>query len=217
MRLYGFKEVKIKVGKSLEENLQLLEIARTILGDGVHLRIDANCAWSADEAIRQLEAMSKFELTGVEQPTAADDYDGMSHVTAAKLLPVVADESLCSQSDAEKLIEQKGCDIFNIRVSKCGGLINSLNTYNKAVKAGLDCQLGAQVGETAILSAAGRHIAARCESLKWLEGSYGKLLLEHDIAKPGMTIGYGGWARCPERPGLGVEPIKKRMGEYTID
>ena len=217
MRLYGFKEVKIKVGKSLEENLQLLEIARTILGDGVSLRIDANCAWSADDAIRQLEAMGKFKLAGVEQPTATDDYDGMSQVTASQLVPVVADESLCSQSDAEKLIEQKGCDVFNIRVSKCGGLINSLNIYNKAVNSGLSCQLGAQVGETAILSAAGRHIATRCESLKWLEGSYGKLLLEHDIAKPNMTIGFGGWARCLERAGLGVEPIKKRMGEYMID
>lgn len=217
MRLYGFKEVKIKVGKSLDENIQLLEIARTILGGSVSLRIDANCAWSADEAIRQLEVMSKFNLTSVEQPTAADDYDGMSKVTAATLLPVIADESLCSQSDAERLIEQKGCDVFNIRISKCGGLINSLDIYNKAVDADIACQLGAQVGETAILSAAGRHIATRCQSIKWFEGSYGKLLLKHDIAKPGMTIGFGGWANSLDRPGLGVEPIQKRIGEDMID
>ena len=217
MRLYGFKEVKIKVAKSLQENLQLLEIARTILGDDVSLRIDANCAWSADETIRQIEAMRKFKLVSVEQPTAADDYEGMSQVTATKLLPVTADESLCSQTDADRLIEQKGCDIFNIRVSKCGGLINSFDIYSKAVSAGLSCQLGAQVGETAILSAAGRHIATRCESLKCLEGSYGYLLLKHDIAKPGMTIGYGGCARFLSRSGLGVEPIQKRMTEFTVD
>jgi muconate cycloisomerase len=217
MRLYGFKQVKVKVGKSLQENLQLLQIARTVLGDSVSLRIDANCAWSADETIEQLKAMHDFKLASVEQPTAADDYDGMSKVTAAKLLPVVADESLCSQDDAKRLIEQRGCDIFNIRISKCGGLINSLDLYRKALDAGLTCQLGAQVGETAILSAAGRHIATRCESLKWLEGSYGTLLLKHDIAKPGMTIGFGGWARSLERPGLGVEPIQKRIREHTID
>jgi muconate cycloisomerase len=217
MRLYGFKKIKIKVVKSLETNLQLLEIARRILGDGVSLRIDANCAWSAEESIRQLKTMSKFKLAGVEQPTAADNYEGMSQVTAAKLLPVIADESLCSQSDAEKLIEQKCCDIFNIRVSKCGGLINSLELYQRAVNAGLSCQLGAQVGETAILSAAGRHIATRCRSVKWLEGSYGSLLLKHDIAKPSMTIGFGGWARSLDRPGVGVEPIQKRIDEYMID
>lgn len=217
MRLYGFREVKIKVAKPLQKNLQLLEIARTILGDGVSLRIDANCAWSADEAIRQIEAMRKFKLVSVEQPTAADDYEGMRQITATKLLPVTADESLCSQTDADRLIDQKGCDIFNIRVSKCGGLINSFDIYRKAVSAGLSCQLGAQVGETAILSAAGRHIATRCESLKCLEGSYGYLLLKHDIAKPVMTIGYGGGARFLSRPGLGVEPIQKRMDEFMID
>lgn len=217
MRLFGFREIKVKVRQSLEANLQLLEIVRTILGPKVRLRIDANCAWCGDEAIRQLEAMSKFKLAGVEQPVGGDDYEGMTQVTAAKLVPVVADESLCSLSDAEKLIEQKGCDIFNIRLSKCGGLINSLAIYRKAVDAGLTCQLGAQVGETAVLSAAGRHIATRCRSIKWCEGSYGRLLLKQDIARPGMTIGFGGWAGALNRPGLGVEPIRKRIDQYKVE
>ncbi len=217
MRLFGFREIKVKVRQSLEANLQVLEIARTILGPEVSLRIDANCAWCGDEAVRQLEAMSKFKLAGVEQPVGGDDYEGMTQVTAAKLVPVVADESLCSLSDAEKLIEQKGCDIFNIRLSKCGGLINSLAIYRKAVDAGLTCQLGAQVGETAVLSAAGRHIATRCRSIKWCEGSYGRLLLKQDIARPGMTIGFGGWAGALNRPGLGVEPIRKRIDQYKVD
>jgi len=217
MRLFGFREIKVKVQQSLEVNLQVLEIARTILGPKVSLRIDANCAWSVDEAIRQVEGMSKFKPAAVEQPVGRDDYEGMTQVTAAKLLPVVADESLCSLSDAERLIEQKGCDIFNIRISKCGGLINSLAIYRKAVDAGLTCQLGAHVGESAILSAAGRHIATRCRSIKWCEGSYGSLLLRQDIARPGMTIGFGGWAGALNRPGLGVVPIRKRIDEYKVN
>ena len=217
MRMFGFREIKVKVQQSLDANLQLLEIMRTILGSRISIRIDANCAWQSDEAIRQIDAMSKFKLAGVEQPVPADDYEGMRQVTAAKLVPVVADESLCSLNDAEKLIEQKGCDIFNIRVSKCGGLINSLAIYRKAIDAGLACQLGAQVGETAILSAAGRHIATRCRAIKWFEGSYGRLLLKRDIAKPNMTIGLGGWAKSLNRPGLGVEPIQKYINKYKVD
>ncbi len=217
MRLFGFWEIKVKVQQSREANLQLLEIIRTVLGPKVSIRIDANCAWSGDEAIRQIEAMSKFKLAGVEQPVPADDYEGMRQVTAAKLVPVVADESLCSLNDAEKLIEQKGCDIFNIRVSKCGGLINSLAIHRKAIDAGLACQLGAQVGETAVLSAAGRHIATRCRAIKWFEGSYGRLLLKQDIAKQDTTIGFGGWAKSLNQPGLGVEPIQKYINKYKVD
>ena len=68
------------------------------------LRIDANCAWSAEETINQLTAMQAFSLTGVEQPVPGEGIEGMQTVTAAKLVPVVADESLCSLEDARTLI-----------------------------------------------------------------------------------------------------------------
>ncbi len=217
MRLLGFKEVKVKVGESLDLNLEILKVARSVLGPKVSLRIDANCAWSGEESIRQLEAMTEFDLVGVEQPVGGDDLEGMKQVTAAGLVPVVADESLCSISDAETLIREKGCDIFNIRISKCGGLINSERIYQKAMDADIACQMGAQVGETGFLSAAGRQLATRCEFITWLEGSYGGLLLKRDVARPRTTIGYGGWAKALNRPGLGVQPISKRIEKYKTD
>lgn len=215
MRLYGFRDIKVKVGPSHEDNFQLLQSIRDNLPASVSLRIDANCAWTADNAIRHLETMKKFNLAAVEQPVAAADYEAMAEITAAKLTDVVADESLCSIADAEKLIDLKACDVFNIRVSKCGGLINSAAIYHKAVQAGLACQLGAQVGETAILSAAGRHIATRCKHIRWSEGSYGCLLLKRDITRTSMTIGPGGWARRIDRPGIGVNPNEKQINKCT--
>jgi L-alanine-DL-glutamate epimerase-like enolase superfamily enzyme len=217
MRIFGFKDIKIKVGLLLEGNLEVLEKVRANAGPRINLRIDANCVWQGEEAIRQLEAMEKFSLTGVEQPVPADDFEGMAKVTAAKLVDVVADESLCSIADAEKLIAMKACDVFNIRVSKCGGLINSAAIHRMAVEAGLSCQVGAQVGETAILSAAGRHLATRCKSIKWCEGSYGCFLLKHEISRQSMTLGLGGWAKSIVREGLGVDPIEKRIDKYKIE
>ena len=217
MRLFGMKEIKIKVGISLDKNLQILRAARSMLGENVSIRIDANCAWTTDEAIRQLKAMSQFKLAGVEQPVSAENHQGMIKVTAAKLAPVVADESLCSFRDAERLIDDKACDIFNVRVSKCGGLINSTKICHKAIDSGLEYQLGAQVGETSILSAAGRHIATRCPAPKWCEGSYGRLLLKRDIAKPSVTIGFGGRGDAINQPGLGVEPVEQIVAQFSMD
>jgi len=217
MKQFGFADVKVKVGASLESNLAFLKTSRAILGDDVTLRIDANSAWSGEEAVQQLEAMAEFELTGVEQPVPADDLDGMKTVTAAGLVPVVADESLCSLTDAETLIAQKACDIFNVRISKCGGLINAGRIHRRAVEAGLKCQLGAQVGETGLLSAAGRHFASRCEDVVWCEGSYGTFLLEKDITDPDVTIGPGGAAPAIDTPGLGVKPIAETLQGYTVD
>jgi muconate cycloisomerase len=217
MREFEVDAVKVKVGTSLEANRELLGIARRILGEGVSLRVDANCAWSSDEAIHQLEALAEFDLDGVEQPLPAKDLAGMAEVTAAGLVPVVADESLCSLGDAEALIRARGCDVFNIRISKCGGIINAGRIHRRAQAAGLRCQLGAQVGETGILSAAGRHYATRCAPIVWLEGSYGELLLERDLTEPSVTVGKGGRGAALRTPGLGVAPVPRWLEAYTLE
>jgi L-alanine-DL-glutamate epimerase-like enolase superfamily enzyme len=214
MAKFGVGDVKIKVGASLESNLEILTTARAILGDQVTLRIDANCAWSATETIRQLTAMQAFSLTGVEQPVAGEDIEGMQAVTAAKLVPVVADESLCSLQDARTLIRAQACDVFNIRISKCGGLINAGRIDQLARAAGLQCQLGAQVGEAGILSAAGRHYATRSAGVRWCEGSYGQLLLEEDITEPDVTVGPGGMAPALDTDGMGVTPASEKLQRY---
>jgi len=206
MAKFGVNDVKVKVGASLESNLEILTTARAILGAEVTLRIDANCAWSAQETLRQLEAMQAFSLTGVEQPVPGEDIAGMREVTAAGLVPVVADESLCSLEDARTLIRERACDVFNVRISKCGGLVNAGRIDRLAREAGLACQLGAQVGEAGILSAAGRHYATRSAGVRWCEGSYGKLLLEEDITEPDITVGPGGVAPALEGAGIGVTP-----------
>jgi muconate cycloisomerase len=180
----------------------------------VTLRIDANCAWNAKETLRQLEAMQAFSLTGVEQPVPGEDIAGMREVTAAGLVPVVADESLCSLEDARTLIREQACDVFNVRISKCGGLVNAGRIDRLAREAGLACQLGAQVGEAGILSAAGRHYATRSAGVRWCEGSYGKLLLEEDITEPDVTVGPGGVAPAIEAAGIGVTPEAERLQRY---
>jgi muconate cycloisomerase len=214
MAKFGVNDVKVKVGASLESNLEILTTARAILGEGVTLRIDANCAWNAKETLRQLEAMQAFSLTGVEQPVPGEDIAGMREVTAAGLVPVVADESLCSLEDARTLIREQACDVFNVRISKCGGLVNAGRIDRLAREAGLACQLGAQVGEAGILSAAGRHYATRSAGVRWCEGSYGKLLLEEDITEPDVTVGPGGLAPAIEAAGIGVTPEAERLQRY---
>lgn len=217
LKKLGVKQVKVKVGTSLETNLRFLSIVRQILGDETELRIDANCAWDAREAVRQLEAMAPYRLTGVEQPVPGEDLEAMRAVTSTGLVPVVADESLATLGDARRLVEERACNIFNIRISKCGGLINSGRIHRIGRDAGLACQLGAQVGESGILSAAGRHYATRCDDVIWCEGSYDAMLLEASITEPDITIGPGGRASALKGPGLGVSPTNEGLAEFVTD
>jgi muconate cycloisomerase len=216
MAKFGVSDVKVKVGPSLKSNLAILTTARAILGDKVTLRIDANCAWDVAGAVAQLEAMTTFRLAGVEQPLPAGDLPGLRELTAAAIVPVVVDESLATLEDARRLVDRRACDIFNIRISKVGGLVNAARIQRCVRAAGLECQLGAQVGETGLLSAAGRHFATRVDDVRWCEGSYDSVLLETQITAPDVTVGPGGWADAIAGPGLGVAPLEEALDACTV-
>lgn len=217
MSALGLREVKAKVGLSAEADLKILQGARRILGDDCSLRIDANCAWQPEEALRHLETFAPIRLDGVEQPLAANDIDGLAWLTERSPMPVIVDESLASLADGRFLVEKKACHVFNIRISKCGGLLGACRLRDLARQAGIGFMLGAQVGETAILSAAGRHFATRSQGVRFCEGSFGAFLLEEDIATEDVTFGPGGKALAIGGHGLGVVVDEARLARLVTD
>ena len=204
IRVAGFHQVKVKVGQDVEAAVRGLSTLRRMLGGGVDLRVDANCAWTSEQALAAIARLRPFGISGVEQPVAADDVAGLRRVTHAVPESIIVDESLCSVADAQRLIDAGACNAFNIRVSKCGGLRNSARIARMAEDAGLACVVGAQVGESGILSAAGRHLAASLPRVRHLEGSAGRLLLKEDLTMDNVMPGWGGWARSFAGAGLGV-------------
>ena len=211
-RLYGIKDVKLKVGD--KSDIDRLKAVRRFLGENRDIRLDANCVWSADEAIEKLTVMRDFKFSVIEQPVAKDDIDSLKKISDAIPESVMADESLSSIADAKKLAERKACNMFNIRISKCGGLLDSVKIAEFAAQAGIFYQLGCQVGETGLLSAAGRHFASCVNEIKYLEGSYTKFLLTEDIITEDISFGYGGFARPLNGSGLGVAVNEKVLNKH---
>jgi muconate cycloisomerase len=200
---FGVREVKAKVGRSREEDIALLGMIREKLGDEISLRVDANCAWDAVTASRRLRDFEAFRLDGLEQPCAADALEESARVRSETDVSIILDESVASWDDAQRAIEAGAGDAFNIRISKCGGLILSGRLRDLARSADLGCMLGAQVGESAVLSAAGRMFAVRSSDLWFLEGSNGSFLLESDLSDD-MQLQRGGMGYPVDGPGLGI-------------
>jgi L-Ala-D/L-Glu epimerase len=203
IRALGIATVKLKVGADLDGDLRALRLLRRVLGTDADVRVDANAAWTADEALAALERMRRYAISAVEQPLAAGDLEGHRRVTAAVPETVIVDESLRTVDEAETLARERGCDAFNIRVSKCGGLLSSRRIARIAADHGLDCVVGAQVGESGLLSAAGRHLATSIRP-RYLEGSAGRLLLRQDLTRENVLPGRRGRARPFGGPGLGM-------------
>ena len=199
----GFTNLKVKVGA--ERDVERLEAVRDVAGKDVDIRVDANGTWSGREAVSALNQLRPFDITAVEQPVAASDLEGMRRVRQETGLNVIADESLVTFEDAVNLIREQACDVFNVRVSKCGGLISSLRIAEHGLTAGAKVQVGAQVGETSLLSAAGRHLAAHLTQVEYVEGSFGTHLLSEDITRDPVMFGYEGRGSLVMGTGLGVQ------------
>ena len=199
----GFRNLKVKVG--LDDDVSRVKAVRDAAGEDVAIRVDANGAWSAPEAVEALDRLRMFRIAAVEQPTPASDLEGMRRVREETCDTVIADESLVTLDDAFDLIREKACDVFNVRISKCGGLLSSLRIAELALESGIRVQVGAQVGETSILSAAGRHLAAHLREVEYVEGSFGTHLLSGDITGDPVMFGYEGRGGLVSGPGLGVE------------
>ncbi len=183
--------VKVKVGR--DDDLERLVIVQRVLGE-LRLRLDANMAWSAEEAIAKLAAFQRegVRIASIEQPVPAGDLAGMARVRAESGVPVMADESLCTIEDAERLIDAGAADIFNIRLGKNGGFVGSLRLVSQAKSHGLGLHLGTMVGETGILSAASELFGERIDAFECLEGKgQNEWLLASDVLVEGERRRHG--------------------------
>jgi muconate cycloisomerase len=215
-RLYGFKQVKLKVGIAGQDDVKRLRTIRRRLGSKIDIRVDANEAWPATDVVERIRELEAFGVTSVEQPVRHEDVASLAEVRKQVHTPIMLDESLCSEVDAERAVANGLCDLFNIRLSKCGGFIPSLRLAELAKRHGLGYQLGCQVGETAILSAAGRHFATSVKDIRYLEGSYDRHLVREALGKEDLTFRRGGWAPVLIGCGLGVGIDPAKLDAMTV-
>jgi muconate cycloisomerase len=189
LKLFKFNQIKVKTNAK-DDDLRLKKI-RNILGEKIELRIDGNSIYEKENFSKDLKIFKKHKVDWIEQPFHKEKHnDIVSHFTQRDI-PFMADESLCTLKDGSTIIENKTFDLFNLRISKNGGLKDSLALFKMAKESGLGYQVGAQVGETALLSSLGRSFAYHINPMA-LEGSAGTLLLQKDISKENVRFKSGG-------------------------
>ncbi len=204
---FGFRQVKIKV--NAEDPVGHVRRVKALLPPNAEVRVDANCTWNRGDALHIIPALADEGVVSVEQPLAADDLEGMSRLRGKGAL-ITLDESVSGPDDVNRAAGCGACDLVNVRISKCGGILGAMRVIAAARRHSLDIQLGAQVGESCILSAAGALLAAGTPEFRWLEGGFGTHLLREDLCTEDYRFGPGGRLRPPTGSGLGIIPDRLR-------
>lgn len=188
----AFGDYKLKISGDLEkdkEKLQYLVGAKT----DARIRLDANNLWQqaaiASDYLNSLET----ELFAIEEPLAANDYNGLREVANAVKTKIILDESFLREDQFALINNDPSNWIINLRVSKMGGILRSLKIVEMARSYGIAIIIGAQVGETSLLTRSALTVAnASRDILIAQEGAYGTILLEKDICQPPLMFGKGG-------------------------
>jgi len=213
-RRMGFSDFKVKLSGDIERDTGKMAVLAAFAMPELRVRVDANNLWTAPEvAISYLRDLGA-PLFGVEEPIGARRYDELGRIAAALNCRIILDESIVSADQLGVLEGTPERWVINVRVSKMGGLLRSLDVVSGARARAIPIIVGAQVGETSVLTRAALTVAHDAgTSLLAQEGAFGTFLLEHDVCEPSLMFGAGGVldARAYptlERAGLGLRISK---------
>ena len=200
-----FQHIKVLVGQDVKENVKRVELIRMRLGEDFDIRLEANGKWTYPQAISHLEKLVHYNVSAVEEPLPPGDIRGLQEIKKRFNLKIIVDESMCTLSQAQTLIEAGACDIMNIKISKCGGLLRSKTIAEFSADRGVPSSLGCHVGESEILRKAGQHFAATTPDLLFVEG-YTDLLFQNSIQPEKREAWTEGTHKKQAHSGLGLEP-----------
>ena len=185
---------KIKLGTN--EDLQIVKALRKST-DAV-FRVDANAAWTTEEALEKIAVLKDLGVELIEQPLAKDNWEGMKILFEQSALPLIADESCVSEADVQKCHQH--FHGINIKLTKCSGITPARRMISMARKLDMKVMLGS-MNESTIGSAAIAHLSPLADYLDM----DGPLLLSEDLAK-GLTFDQQqpGNFILSNNPGLGI-------------
>ena len=193
----GFQDFKVKLSGLLQEDRRKLELIRV---DGIRsrVRVDANNLWGKKEDAIQYFQVLSAPIFAIEEPLSVDQHEELKVVARELHTRVILDESFQRQSQLGLIRDEPEFWMLNVRISKMGGLLRSLNVIDNARRYGIPIIIGAHVGETS-LSTRASLVAAQAarEALMAQEGAFGTYLLRHDVCNRPLMFGRGGRMEFP--------------------
>jgi L-Ala-D/L-Glu epimerase len=206
-RARGFSDFKLKLSGDTGQDRENLAWLQQGGVSAWRLRLDANNLWrTVGEAARYLDAVA-CPVFALEEPLRPGRYAALARLGAAQDTRIILDESCVRAEQLDELDGHPGRWIVNVRVSKMGGILRSLGVVAAARRRGLPIIVGAQVGETSLLTRAALTVAAQARDLLLAqEGAFGTLLLTADVCEEPLIFGAAGRLELPDpsAPGLGI-------------
>ena len=185
---FGFEDFKLKISGDIETDTTNVQAVLKACPEA-RIRLDGNNIWSnATEAQIYLNTLPSV-FWAVEEPIAKGDYQGLLDIAKNCQCQIILDESFLRIEQFDYIKNNEHVWILNIRLSKMGGLLRSLDIANLCQQHKVPFIVGAQVGETSILTRLALAVVNTYpDDVLGQEGAFGTYLLERDIAVPSLVF-----------------------------
>ena len=219
-RKLGIRDYKIKLSGDLDRDRGNLAVLRAAEIAPAQVRADANNLWSAPDVAHGYLKSLDFPFAAIEEPLQPGQFAELSALADTLGTRIVLDESIARENQITHLPGTPERWIVNLRVSKMGGLLRSLEVVKRCRERGLSLIVGAQVGETSLLTRAALVVAqAARDILIAQEGAFGTMLLESDAVAPVLMFSTRGELdihalQLEHAPGFGLAPIADLANRY---
>lgn len=222
----GFRAMKIKIGRNLDNPDRDIEFVRTIreaVGDDIRLMVDANCAYSEDvaTALRVGRALQDLDIFWFEEPIAPNDVEGYVHLADALDIRIASGEADFMSFGARDFLRRRAIDIIQPNISRAGGITEGRRIA--AMSRAFHIPYAPHTGScSAVCLAATLQFAVALPNFltfEFMQSDWSKSQpnpLRHDLLMEPVERLVDGHMEVPERPGIGVELNMDVVDRYRV-
>jgi L-alanine-DL-glutamate epimerase-like enolase superfamily enzyme len=214
----GFRQIKVKIGRPVEDAVRRVKFVRRLVGDDILLGADANWIYDADDAMRVGRAMAEANYWFFEEPVPPDDHAGYRRLAQHLPIRIAAGESDFVAGDSADLVINHTLGLIQPDVARSGGITETWRIAEHAATHGV--AYAPHIGWSGgVCSAASLHIAAAAENFLTYECMVFDNPLRQSLTHP--VIGDVGGLRdgmldVPQGPGLGVTLDRAMLAKLTV-
>ena len=211
----GFKLIKYKCGRSVEDDRRRLTKVRALLGPDFPIAIDANQVWDVNVAIDWVNQLEEFNLRWIEEPTHPDDVVGHAKIAASIKTPVATGEMASSRMIFKQLLQSKAISVMQIDASRVAGVNENIANVLMAAKFGIPviphaggvglCEMVQHIAMWDSVAVTGHHPRRMVEFVDHLH--------EHFIIPTDIQ---NGSYMAPSQAGAGAEMYQASIDEYQF-
>jgi L-Ala-D/L-Glu epimerase len=208
----GFQIIKVKLGGNAEEDIERMHAIREVTGDKIPLRVDANQGWTAESAIKILNALKNFNIQHCEEPVARWKFMDLPHIRKNSPVKIMADESCFDHNEMKRLITLNACDYVNVKLGKSSGIFKAIKMIKLAEENNIILQAGGFL-ESRLGFTATAHLSLSSSAFEFFDFDT-PLMFSEDPVEGGIVYRDQGKVMVPDLPGVGVKLSNHYLKNY---